>query len=62
MLGELGDRKLTLCRELTKMHVEVRRTSVSAALARFRAGEALGEFTLAVEGKPRPASEPELEP
>jgi 16S rRNA (cytidine1402-2'-O)-methyltransferase len=62
MLGELGDRKLTICRELTKLHEEVRRTSISAALERFRSGEALGEFTLAVEGRPRPASEPELGP
>jgi 16S rRNA (cytidine1402-2'-O)-methyltransferase len=62
MLGELGDRRMTLCRELTKVHEEVRRTSVSAALARFRSGEALGEFTLAIEGKPRKASEPDLEP
>ena len=40
---------------------EVRRMSISQALARFRGGEALGEFTVAVEGKPRPVSEPEPE-
>jgi len=59
MLAELGDRRMTLCRELTKKHEEVRRMSVSQALARFRAEEPLGEFTLAVEGKPD--SEPEAE-
>jgi 16S rRNA (cytidine1402-2'-O)-methyltransferase len=61
MLGELGDRRMTLCRELTKKHEEVRRMSISQALARFRAEEPLGEFTLAVEGKPKRASEPEPE-
>lgn len=61
MLAELGDRRMTLCRELTKKHEEVRRMSISDALARFRSGEALGEFTLAVEGKPEPPSEPEPE-
>ncbi len=60
MLAELGDRRMTLCRELTKLHEEVRRMSISQALARFRGGEALGEFTVAVEGKPR--SKPELDP
>ena len=61
MLAELGDRRMTLCRELTKKHEEVRRMSISQALARFRSSEALGEFTLAVEGKPEPPSEPEPE-
>ena len=61
MLAELGDRRMTLCRELTKVHEEVKRMSISQALARFRGGEALGEFTVAVEGKPRAVSEPEPE-
>ena len=60
MLAELGDRRMTLCRELTKMHEEVRRMSLSQAVARFQGGEALGEFTVAVEGKPR--LKPDLDP
>lgn len=50
MLGALGDRRLTLCRELTKAHEEVRRTTVSKLLEELKAGEPRGEFTLAVEG------------
>jgi 16S rRNA (cytidine1402-2'-O)-methyltransferase len=50
MLAELGDRRLTICRELTKVHEEVRRSTVAKALERFRAEEPRGELTLAVEG------------
>jgi 16S rRNA (cytidine1402-2'-O)-methyltransferase len=50
MLAELGDRRLTVCRELTKVHEEVRRTTVAGALERFRGEEPRGEFTIAVEG------------
>jgi 16S rRNA (cytidine1402-2'-O)-methyltransferase len=46
----LGDRRLTVCRELTKLHEEVWRTTVSQALERYRKEEPRGEFTLAVEG------------
>lgn len=46
----LGDRRLTVCRELTKLHEEVWRTTVSKALERYKKEEPRGEFTLAVEG------------
>lgn len=59
MLAELGDRRMTLCREITKMHEEIRRMPLSEAVARFRTQEALGEFTVAVEGKPKASSDPE---
>ncbi|HVE38998.1 MAG TPA: 16S rRNA (cytidine(1402)-2'-O)-methyltransferase [Planctomycetota bacterium] len=55
----LGDRRITICRELTKIHEEVWRTTLSRALERYRKEEPRGEFTLAVEG--RPASHPDLE-
>ena len=55
MLAALGDRRMTLCRELTKRHEEVKRTTVAKALGRFRAEEPRGEFTLAVEGSPSEA-------
>lgn len=50
MLAELGDRRLTICRELTKLHEEVRRSTIAKAVERFRTEEPRGEFTLAVEG------------
>lgn len=50
MLAVLGDRRLTVCRELTKLHEEVWRTTVAKAAERYGKEEPRGEFTLAVEG------------
>ena len=44
----LGDRKLAVCRELTKVHEEVFRGTVSQAQQYF--AEPKGEFTLIIEG------------
>jgi len=44
-----GDRQLAVCRELTKLHEEVFRGSISQAIARFT--EPRGEFTLVIAGK-----------
>lgn len=57
--AELGDRRLTVCREMTKLHEEIRRTTVGEALERFRKDPPRGEITLVVEGKP--LSHPDLE-
>jgi 16S rRNA (cytidine1402-2'-O)-methyltransferase len=48
--GGLGNRRLTLARELTKMHEEYRRTTVDGALAHYREHEPRGEFVLVLEG------------
>jgi 16S rRNA (cytidine1402-2'-O)-methyltransferase len=50
LLGCLGDRRLALCRELTKMHEEILRLRVSEALALTQ--EPRGEYTLVIEGAP----------
>jgi len=48
LLAALGDRRIAVCRELTKLHEEVFRGRISEALAHF--GEPRGEFTLVIEG------------
>lgn len=57
MLAAWGDRRIALVRELTKMHEEVLRTTLSEAAARYADGGAKGEFVLVVEGAPAPARE-----
>jgi 16S rRNA (cytidine1402-2'-O)-methyltransferase len=47
----LGDRRVSVCRELTKVHEEVFRGRVSQAREHF--AEPRGEFTLVIEGKTR---------
>ena len=52
ILDALGDRRIAVCRELTKMHEEIFRGSVSEAAAHFT--EPRGEFTLVIEGATAP--------
>ena len=48
-LGEiLGDRRIAVCRELTKIHEETYRGTIRTAIEYFQ--EPRGEFTLVVEG------------
>ncbi len=49
ILLTLGDRRIVACRELTKLHEEVFRGTVSGAIKHFTAPK--GEFTLVIEGK-----------
>ncbi len=49
MLLILGDRRIAVCRELTKVHEEVFRGRISQAIEHFI--ELRGEFTLVIEGK-----------
>lgn len=50
MLETFGDRPAVLCRELTKMHEEVRRTSLAELLEYIGGHEVKGEVTLVVGG------------
>ncbi|MCM1506816.1 MAG: 16S rRNA (cytidine(1402)-2'-O)-methyltransferase [Ruminococcus flavefaciens] len=46
-----GDRKISLCRELTKIHEEVLRMTLREAVEYYNVTEPRGEFVLVVEGK-----------
>lgn len=54
MLQVLGDRRIALCRELTKLHEEIIRTTFSGALALYREKSPRGEYVLIIEGAPEP--------
>ena len=53
LLAVLGDRRIAVCRELTKLHEEVFRGRISEAIIHFR--EPRGEFTLVLAGATEPA-------
>ena len=50
MLRFFGDRKISLCRELTKLHEEVIRTTLSQAVEMYKDVKPKGEFVLVIEG------------
>ena len=53
LFAALGDRKIALCRELTKINEEVIRTTLSGAVEYYKAATPKGEFVLIVEGAPK---------
>jgi 16S rRNA (cytidine1402-2'-O)-methyltransferase len=59
MLAVLGDRRVTLCRELTKLHEEIYYGHFSDALEHFDSPR--GEFTLVVEGLHTPVKTRSIE-
>ena len=50
MLSFFGDRKISLCRELTKINEEIMRTTLSGACEYYSANEPRGEYVLVIEG------------
>ncbi|MGN0655748.1 MAG: 16S rRNA (cytidine(1402)-2'-O)-methyltransferase [Ruminiclostridium sp.] len=50
LLSNLGDRKISLCRELTKIHEEVLRGRISDMLNYYKDKTPKGEYVLVVEG------------
>lgn len=50
MLNAFGDRKIALVRELTKVHEEVLRTTLSGALEYYETNAPRGEYVLVVSG------------
>lgn len=51
LLEYLGDRELTICRELTKKHEEAKKLTLSMAVEKYGENEPKGEFVLVIKGK-----------
>ena len=52
-----GERRISLCRELTKLHEEVIRTTLAEAVSLYEDEPPRGEFVLVVEGAPEQTEE-----
>ncbi len=46
-----GDRRISLCRELTKKHEEAIRTTLDEAIALYESEDPRGEYVLVIEGR-----------
>lgn len=57
----LGDRKIALVREITKIHEEVIRLNISEAVDKYENEAPKGEFVLVIEGKAEEKEEISLE-
>ena len=58
LLSILGDRRICVAREMTKMFEEYWRGTIGDAVEYFKSQPARGEFTLVVEGKRKARAEP----
>lgn len=54
MLEALGDRRIAISREMTKIHEETRRCTISQAVAHYEQTPPRGEFVLVIEGAQEP--------
>lgn len=50
-INSIGDRKIAVCRELTKLHEEIFRGNISEAIKFFEENRPRGEFVLIINGK-----------
>jgi 16S rRNA (cytidine1402-2'-O)-methyltransferase len=51
LLETLGDRRITICRELTKKFEEANPTTIQEAITFYEKNEPRGEYVLVIEGK-----------
>lgn len=51
LINSIGDRKIAICRELTKLHEEIFRGNISEAIKFFEENRPRGEFVLIINGK-----------
>lgn len=59
LLEALGDRRLTVCKELTKKHETVFATTLEDAVLYYEKNEPRGEYVLVMEGRSRASLEEE---
>ena len=59
LLNKLGDRNIALVRELTKLHEEVLRFTISEAIEYYKEVEPRGEYAIVIEGLSKEALEEE---
>ena len=59
LINALGDRRISLCRELTKLHEEAVLTTISEAITYYENNDPRGEYVLVIEGKDIEASKAE---
>lgn len=57
LYSNFGQRKLTIARELTKLHEEIIRTTTKEAVDNYADGSLKGEIVLILEGKPQQATD-----
>ena len=53
LLEGIGDRPMTVCRELTKKHEQIIRTTIREALLLYQQTEPRGEYALVIAGRDR---------
>ena len=61
LYAALGDRPIAVVREITKLHEQTLRTTLSGAIAHFQTTPPKGEFVLVIAGAPEPSA-PEVTP
>ena len=63
MLDAFGDRSISICRELTKIHEEMHKTTLAEAVAYYENNPPRGEFVLVLAGRQEAADagQPDLE-
>lgn len=57
----LGDREISICRELTKLHEEILRTTLSEAILHFTEKVPRGEFVLVLHGYEKKEEKPSID-
>ncbi|WP_066020944.1 MULTISPECIES: 16S rRNA (cytidine(1402)-2'-O)-methyltransferase [Clostridium] len=51
LLDNLGNRKISICRELTKIHEDIKRITLEEAVKLYENGKPKGEYVLIIDGK-----------